>query len=579
MLKWYARIVAVLGILAAIVLPSLFALSSTPPVEDSGGLRLAVLVYFDQLRGDYPKRWDELFGEEGFRRLEREGAWFQKCHYDYANTVTGAGHATVATGCTPQVHGIIGNEWYDRASRAEVGCVESERYRRVPPAARDTSEAGRKPRKVEGVAPDRLRAPTLADSLKKATDGRARIVSLSFKDRSAVLPGGQHPDACYWFDPIDGAFVTSTYYRDRVHPWVAAFNRARVVDHWFGTEWTHLRPELDYEKYSGPDDAPGEGKGINQGKVFPHPLNAGPKRLRKDYYGALYNSPFGNEVLLELAERAIEGEQLGRRDTPDLLCLSFSSNDAIGHTWGPDSQEVLDVTLRTDLIIRDLLALLDANVGKGRYVLALTADHGVCPLPEAARARGDDAGRVPTTLLRTQANEFLVSKFGGDFRARYVAAAPHPWIYLNQELLKSRRLKAAEVATALVGWLKEQPGIQAAYTNAQLVQGVSADDEIGRLMQRSFDAERCGDVGVVMKPYWILWTTLTGTTHGSPHAYDTHVPLMIYGPDIKPGTRTDLVRPEATAAILARALGIRPPAMAQEPVPDGLFLSAAPARE
>jgi predicted AlkP superfamily pyrophosphatase or phosphodiesterase len=579
MQKWYVRLVAVLGILAAIVLPSLFALSSPQPADESGGPRLAVLVYIDQFRGDFPGRWDSLFSDDGFRRLEREGTWFQNCHYDYANTVTGAGHATVATGCTPDVHGIIGNEWYDRAARAQVSCVESERYRRVPPAPRDTSDGGRKPRKAEGVAPDRLRAPTVADALKKATGGRARVVSLSLKDRSAVLPAGQHPDACYWFDPADGAFVTSTYYRDRAHPWAATFNRSRRVDHWFGHDWTRLQPGLNYELYSGPDDAPGEGKGVNQGRMFPHPLDDGPKKLRKDYYGALYNSPFGNDLLLELAGRAIDGEKLGRRDVPDLLCISFSSNDAVGHTWGPDSQEVLDVTLRTDLILRDLLTMLDAKVGRGRYVLALTADHGVCPLPEAAKARGHDAGRVPTTLLKSRANEFLVEKFGGDTRTRYVADGVHPWIYLNYALLKSRGLKVSEVADALVGWLKKQPGIQAAYTNTQLVHGVNPEDAIGRLMQRSFDPQRCGDVGVVMKPYWILWTTLTGTTHGSPEPYDTHVPLMVYGPGIKTGSRTDLVRPDATAAILARALGIGPPAMAVQPVPDELFETAAPVRE
>jgi predicted AlkP superfamily pyrophosphatase or phosphodiesterase len=579
MLKRYARPIGILGIIAVLVLPGLFALCSPNPVAETAGPRLAVLVYFDQLRGDYPSRWNDLFGDDGFHRLEHEGAWFQDCHYDYANTVTGAGHASVATGCTPDVHGIIGNDWYDRGARTEVGCVECERYRRVPPLPRESGDGIRKPRRPEGVSPDRLRAPTVADALKLATGGRARVVSLSFKDRSAVLPGGQRPDACYWFDPADGAFVTSTYYRDRVHPWVAAFNRSRAVNHWLGTEWTRLRPDLDYERYSGPDDAPGKGKGINQGRTFPHPLDDGPKKLRKDYYGALYNSPFGNDLLLELAGRAIDGESLGRHPVPDLLCISFSSNDAIGHTWGPDSQEVLDVTLRTDLIIRDLLAALDAKVGKGRYVLVLTADHGVCPLPETARARGYDAGRLAPAFLKTQANEFLISRFGGDLKTRYITDAVHPWVYLNRELLKARGLNVAVVGDIFAEWLRKQPGIQAAYTHAQLLQGVPADDETGRLMQRCFDPERCGDVGVVMKPHWILWTTLSGTTHGSPHPYDTHVPLMLYGPGIQAGVRTDLVRPEAAATILARALGIPPPARATEPVPDGLFESVSTTRE
>jgi hypothetical protein len=575
MLKWYARLAAVAGLIAVIVLPGLLALSSTHPAAETSGPRLAVLVYFDQLRGDYPERWGELFGPDGFRRLEEDGAWFQNCHYDYANTITGAGHASVATGCTPDVHGIIANEWYDRKSQAQVACVESERYSRVPPPPpkeeKDTTDGAKRTKKYEGVAPDRLLAPTLADALKEATGGRGGVVSLSCKDRSAVLPAGQHPDACYWFDTTDGLFVTSTWYRERPHPWVAAFNKAHPADRWLGKEWTRLRPDLDYEKYSGPDDAPGEGKGSYQGVAFPHPLDGGPKKLRSVYYNAVYNSPFGNVLLLELAKRALDAEKLGSRDVPDLLCLSFSANDAIGHTWGPDSQEVLDVTLRTDLILKDLLATLDERVGRGRYVLALTADHGVCPLPEAAREQGKDAGRVAPALLKAQANDFLVKKFGGDSKTRYVADAVHPWVYLNHELLKARGLPVAGVQEALAGWLKEQAGIQTAYTQTQLIRGVPTSDEVGQMMRRSFDSDRCGDVAVVMKPNWILWTTLTGTTHGSPHPYDTHVPLMVYGPGVKTQTRTDLVRPEAAATILARALGIKPPAKAAERVPDGLF--------
>jgi hypothetical protein len=571
MLKWYARAAAVLAILAAVVLPAVFALSS-PAAAEPARPRLAVLVVFDQLRGDYPERWAELYGDGGFRRLEEGGAWFQKCHYAYANTVTGAGHASVATGSTPDTHGIIANEWYDRATRAEVNCVESERYPRVPPPPRNETKEPADParkKKYLGVAPDRLLAPTLADALKEATGGRARVVSLSFKDRGAVLPGGQHPDACYWYDSNDGQFVTSTWYRDRVHPWVAEFNAGRAVDRWLGREWTRLRPDLNYAKYSGPDAVDGEGKGINiageefQGVEFPHPFGDGTKKSKSRYYGALYNSPFGNELLLELAGHAIDAEGLGSRDVPDLLCLSFSCNDAVGHTWGPDSQEVLDVTLRTDRIIKGLLSALDAKVGRGRYVLALTADHGVCPLPEVARAGHHDAGRIPTTLLKVKGNEFLVTKFGGDAKTRYVEAAVDSWAYLNHDLLRAKGLHSAEVEEALAGWLARQEGFQAAYTRTQLVAGVAEDDRVGQMVRRSFQPDRCGDVIGVVKPYHIAWT-LSGTTHGSPHAYDTHVPLMVYGAGVRPGAHQELVRPQAAPVLLARALGIKPPAKAEE---------------
>ncbi len=213
-----------------------------------------------------------------------------------------------------------------------------------------------KPKEDEGLAemrvskgmgcPDRLLSPTIGDVLKEATKGKAKVFGLSFKDRSAVLPVGKQADGAYWLDSADGMIVTSTYYRDSVHPWVAEFNKDRIADRWFKQEWTKLRPDLDYAQYSGPDDAPGEGKGVKQGVTFPHPMNAGSKTIGKGYYDAVFNSPFGNDLLLELTKTAIRNEQLGNREVPDLLVVGFSSNDAIGHAWGPDSQEVLDVTLR-----------------------------------------------------------------------------------------------------------------------------------------------------------------------------------------------------------------------------------------
>ena len=308
-------------------------------------------------------------------------------------------------------------------------------------------------------------SPTLADALKKATGGAAHVVSLSLKDRAAVLPGGRRPDACYWFDASTGDFVTSSYYRDRPHAWVAEFNKGRQVDQWLGKDWTRLLPDLAYEKYSGPDDAPGEGVGVYQGRTFPHPTGGGKDHKKPAYYNEVYDSPYGNELLLGLVERAIDAEGLGGHDAPDLLCVSFSSNDAVGHTWGPDSQEVLDVTLRSDRVVRELLDRLDQKVGKGKYVLALTADHGVCPLPEVARKQGKDAGRVDPSVLQSKAEAFLDDRFGGGGApGRWVEATEGPWVYLNNQAIQRRGLKEADVQAALAGWLARQDGIQTAYT-------------------------------------------------------------------------------------------------------------------
>src|SRR5579885_613244 len=472
-------------LLAALSPFPLPAAETKPPAT-----RLAVLVCYDQLRGDYLTRWDDLFGEGGFHRLEKDGAWFQDCHCPYAGTETGPGHASVATGCSPCKHGIIINDWYDRTAGHKVYCAATDRYRRVPPPPADGKASAEKllnDSRGQG-APDRLLAPTLGDALKAATAGKGKVVALSLKDRSSVLPGGKKPDACYWFDTADGQFVTSTYYRGRPHPWVEQFNKDRIADRWFGKQWDRLRSDLEYERRSGPDDVTGEGRGVSfgpkdnpvyQGRTFPHPLSAGLKEPGKPYYDALYNSPFGNELLLALVKRAIDAEELGRHDTPDFLSVSFSSNDPVGHCWGPDSQEVLDTTLRTDRVVKELCDTLDAKVGKGRWTLVLTADHGVCPVPEVGKAQGKEAGRVIPSLLGAKANAFLQEKFGGDAEATWVEATATPWVYLNRRLIRQRFLNQSDVENALAGWLRKQPAVQAVYTRTQLLKGVDRDDPLG----------------------------------------------------------------------------------------------------
>lgn len=538
------------------------ALAAPPGTLTPGVPRLAVLVVFDQFRGDYFDRWRSLFEKEGFERLLSQGAWFKECHFPYAFTFTGPGHASFLTGCCPNRHGIISNEWYDRLSGTMVSCVG------------ETQQEGAMAREVKKlVTPERLLSPTLAESLKKATGGRGRVVSLSLKDRSAVLPVGRQTNACYWLGS-NGQFVTSSFYRDLPHAWVTRFNWGHPADRWYGKTWDRLRPDLDYGKFSGPDDVEGEGKGIQQGRVFPHPFPKGLIGLSKLYYSAVYNSPFGNELLLELAREAIVAEKLGKDEIPDLLCLSFSCNDSVGHTWGPDSQEVLDVTLRSDRIVRDLLKLLDEEVGKEKYLLVLTADHGVCPLPQLRQAAGQDAGWVAPELLASRAEELLVQKFGTlPSPGRWLLSFSNNFLYLNRELMEKRGLSPSQGETALADWVKQQPGILTAYTRAQLSSNLPAQDDLGRRVQLSFHPDRSGDVAVVQKPYYLLAPALlrTGTTHGTPFPYDTHVPLVVFGPGAQPGVHREPVAPQATAAIMAHWLRISPPADAVYPVPNSLF--------
>jgi hypothetical protein len=280
----------------------------------------------------------------------------------------------------------------------------------------------------------------------------------------------------------------------------------------------------------------------------------------------------GNEILLELVKRAVVAERLGKNETPDLLCVSFSCNDPVGHCWGPDSQEVLDTMLRTDLVLRDLFHFLDDRVGRGRYVVVLTADHGICPLPEVSLSKGKDAGRVPLDLLKKNAQAFLQAELGStNEKDRWLEELSFPWLYLNHALIQERGLDPANVEAKLAHWLKRQPGIQETYTWTAIRNGLPAEDALGERVRRSFHPERSGDVKMILKPYYVYLDDFNlGTAHGSPHPYDTHVPLLVYGPGIAAGARDEAVTPQAAAAILAKCLGIKPPADAEAPVPASL---------
>ena len=293
-----------------------------PPVPKP---KLVVVCVIDQLRGDYPLRWKAQMGPGGFRRIMEQGTHFTNCHYPIAYTVTGPGHATIATGALPAVHGIIGNNWYDNNLAEMVYCATSSRHKNFPekPGAKKT-----------GGSAERLLVPTIGEALKDATNGKSKVIALSSKDRGAILLAGAKSDGCYWWDTETGLLGSSTYFGNALPGWVTQWNQKGVAKQWLGTSWERFRPEIDYTGLSGPDEILGEGEGANkkQGRVFPHPF---PKELGKEYYNAVYASPFANEVLLSASFQAIESEQLGQHDSTDLLMLSFSSNDLVGHSWGP----------------------------------------------------------------------------------------------------------------------------------------------------------------------------------------------------------------------------------------------------
>ncbi|MBX9628538.1 MAG: alkaline phosphatase family protein [Gemmataceae bacterium] len=561
----------------------------TPPPSQPPAGKLVVLLIFDQMRGDYLARWASAFGPDGFERLKREGVWFADCHLPYACTSTGPGHASLVAGAPPSVHGIVENDWYDRKDAARVYSVQPTRpYDRVPPLP---GAAGPPVRGVvTGFTPERLLAETVGDKLKAATGGKGRVVSLSVKDRAAALMGGKKPDAAYCFDYRDGLFTTNSYFRDRPHPWAEAFNAGKPADAWVNKPWLPFKADAGlYDKLAGPDDAPGEAPGVAQGLTFPHPMSdltkPGPA-----YYGAVETSPFGNELLLGLARRAVADEKLGHGPAADLLCVSFSSSDLVGHAWGPDSWEVLDVTLRADRLTADLLKFLDETVGKDRYTVVLVGDHGVCPIPEQKRypEQYPGAARVPDVAFLGGLMEALDEVYGVPPAGptRWIEPAPAdalrvlPWVYLNRAAITARGLDPAAVALVAAQWCGNRPYMLTAFTRKQIETGELPPHGFGSRNQvrdaaarakLSYHPDRCGDFLVVPKPGVQLTGYAGGTGHGSPHPYDTHVPLVVSGAGVPAAGKIDRRVSALTAApVLARALGIDPPAGAAEKVPDEL---------
>jgi predicted AlkP superfamily pyrophosphatase or phosphodiesterase len=521
--------------------------------------KLVVVLVFDQMRGDYLKKWQPLFGEGGFKRLCNDGAWFTNCHYPYAITLTAPGHTSLLTGCTPNIHGIVGNEWYDRKVRRRVSAVDAG-------AEEDEKNFG----------PQRRLVPTLGDVL-LGRSKNSKMAGLSVKPRSAIFLSALRAQICYWLSNM-GLFETSLHYRKEAHPWIDEFNASKKVGSYIDQPWDRFKPGLDYAKFSGPDDVAFEGPGYKQGHTFPHPT---------PNLGAVVNSPYGNDILLALAKKAIIAEKLGQRDEPDLLCLSFSSNDSVGHCYGPDSQEVLDITLRSDIIVKDLLDFLDKHIGKGNYAVALSADHGVCPIPEVALSQGKDAGYVSQSVFTSDAEAFLRNKFG---------AKEVPWIeemekesydshvFVNPDVFKKLKdITHDDVEKALAEWLVKQPGIQAAYPRTMLLSKQELKDPLAEMVRLSVIPDSCGEAVAVLKPYYLVGNPIAkrkkdshknyATTHGSAHSYDTHVPLLIMGQGVRPGVHEDRVAPQAMAFILARMLQIEPPsaAVAKYRPPESLW--------
>jgi predicted AlkP superfamily pyrophosphatase or phosphodiesterase len=524
--------------------------------------RLVLLIVVDQFRYDYLERFGDLFVANGLRRLMREGASWTQSNYDHTPTYTAPGHATMMTGAYPAESGIIGNEWLDRPSNLRITSV----------ADANTKLLGDNPN-ANGASPHRLMGSTVGDELRFATNGRSKVIGISVKDRSAILPAGRNANAAYWLSTANGHMVSSTYYFKELPAWVNTFNNGKPADKYFGAKWDRLLPEDEYVKRSGPDTTSWESVGSSTGDTnkFPHTITGGAKWPERAFYIHLDHSPFVNELLLSFAQQAVINEQLGQDSDTDVLTVSFSGNDYVGHRYGPYSQEAMDMTLRTDRQIAALLDFVNTRVGLANTLIAFTADHGVSPIPEQAQELGLGGGRVKTADLFATINKTISARYNPqgktpDPTADYLlkwnegnTAFINGNLYFNYDALRRDGVSLEEFSTVVVGAALTFPGVARAFSRVQLLRGAtSITDPIERRVVHGFYPARSGDVVLVAEPFKYLGDTITAT-HGSPYSYDTNVPTIIMGPGVIAGRYLEPATPADIAPTLAALLRITPP--------------------
>lgn len=486
--------------------------------------KLVVGIVVDQMRQEYLYRYEKKFGAGGFRRLMGEGFMLTNAHYNYVPTYTGPGHASIFTGTTPAIHGIIGNDWWDKTLKKNVNCVEDGRQKPIG------SPGGN-----GDVSPWRLLSTTITDEVKLASQKKSKVIGISIKDRGAVLPAGHMADAAYWFDAT-GKFISSTYYVDALPAWVENFNALKLGDTYLNKEWNTLLPIAEYTE-SGPDDSPYEQKWKGTEKpVFPYDL----KKLKdaNGNYDLLVHTPFGDDLLAAFAEAALTGEKLGKGDQTDFLTVSFSSPDLIGHRMGPNSIEVEDTYIRLDRNLANLFAKLDEAIGKNSYVVFLTADHGVAEVPQSLKDSQVPAGTfMDSKSMKDELNNYLQKQFPGK---TLVESIYNSQIFFNQDLFggdpRSAGIDLLIATEMTANYLQSKDGVAQVFPKALIKQGNFNETGIKGMMVRGYNYKRSGDIAFELEPGWTGWGGPQGTTHGSSFTYDTNVPVLFYGKGIPKGT-------------------------------------------
>lgn len=518
--------------------------------------RLVVLIAIDQFRADYLTRFQDLYrppgtdaAPGGFRYFMSRGAWHLDCHFEHHRTVTAAGHAILGTGAQPYINGMVGNDWFDRLTGKPMYCVADPNSRVVG------ASAGSKETPMSAA---NLLTTTFADELELATGGRARTVSISIKDRATILLIGHRADTAVWMDELSGGWISSSAYcaRGTLPEWVTALNARRLPEEWRKEPWKPSVKPADLARIWNPKGGP---------VTFEHALT-GPD------YNAWISSPSGNRFVFESAKQAVAAEELGRDATPDVLTLSLASNDYVGHSYGPESAEVLDISVETDRQLSDFLGFLHKSVPGGlkSVSIAISADHGVVTVPELNADSGVPAMRAVGAAIASAADQALDREIGSE---NWIASMANGEIYLSRSALeKFSREPRARLEGVVMQGIRDVPGVHFSIGRTAVLAGQAPANALGRRITQGVHPGRSGDVIVILEPQWLPGSAPRGrgTSHGTPFTYDTHVPMLLAGYGVRPGVYGKRTSPAQLAPSLAHVLGCARPSAADEPLLPGL---------
>ncbi|MBK7149355.1 MAG: alkaline phosphatase family protein [Bacteroidetes bacterium] len=478
--------------------------------------KLVVGLVVDQMRWDFFYRYPTKYSENGFKRLLREGYKCENTHINYSPSYTAPGHASIYTGSVPNVNGITGNYWYDYDAGKVVYCTEDTTRKTVGAAG-----------KAGLMSPVRMQSTSIADEMKLSSNFISKTIGIALKDRGAILPAGHSANAAYFYDGASGNWITSSYYMDTLPAWATAFNDKKLAATYVSGNWNTLLPLAQYFE-SHDDDVPFESAFRNEAKpVFEHKVS----ELAKPGLDIIRATPFGNSFTLDFAKAAIENEKLGMGKNTDMLAISLSSTDYIGHQFGPNSVEAEDCYLRLDKDIESFLNFLDAKIGKGNYLLFLTADHGAAHAPGFLQSKKIPAGSLNTDTLVDQLNRILQTKMGA---GEWILTFDNMQFYLNKELIADSAADVEEIKEIIISYCLKQDGVADALDMQEIEESTLNADMKSKIINGYYPG-RSGDIFLLTKPGWVEGFA-KGTTHGTIYPYDTHIPLLFMGWKVKPAS-------------------------------------------